>query len=177
MMKYSFLELFGASLLVFGWLVFGANTIGNYLVPEAKAVASGEFTSDKPMKAAAKGTSAPSVSALTLLASANADGGKKAFKKCKSCHSTAKGGKNKVGPNLWGVVGKAKASAAGFKYSGALKGLGGNWTFQDLDAFLTKPKAFAKGTKMTFAGVKKPADRAALLIFLRSLSYSPQPLP
>ncbi|MGY9014945.1 MAG: c-type cytochrome [Rhodospirillales bacterium] len=176
-MKYSLLELFGASLLVFGWLVFGANTLGNYLVPEAKAVAStGEYAAAKP-KADVAGKQMASVNALTLIASASADRGKKAFKKCQSCHTTEKGGKNKVGPNLWGVVGKAKASTTGFKYSGALKGLGGNWTFADLDAFLTKPKAFAKGTKMTFGGVKKPEDRAALLALLRSLSASPQPLP
>ena len=176
-MKYSFLELFGASILVFGWLVFGANMIGNHLVPEAKGVASGQFAAAKPTKDTAKGKPAAAVDALTLLASASADGGKKAFKKCKSCHTTKNGGKNKVGPNLWEIVGKAKASTAGFKYSGALKGLGGKWSYQDLDAFLTKPKAFAKGTKMTFSGVKKPADRAALLVFLRSLSGSPQPLP
>ena len=176
-MKYSFLELFGASLLVFGWLVFGANTLGNYLVPEAKAVASaGEYAVAKPKDVVASKKIA-SVNALTLIASSDTASGKKAFKKCQSCHTIGKGGKNKVGPNLWGVVGKAKASSAGFKYSSALKGLGGNWTFKDLDAFLTKPKAFAKGTKMTYAGVKKPEDRAALLAFLRSLSASPQPLP
>jgi cytochrome c len=175
-MKYSFLELFGASLLVFGWLVFGANTLGNYLVPEVKAVASNEYAATQPATKTATEPMA-AVNALTLIASANIDRGKKVFKKCQSCHTTENGGKNKVGPNLWGVVGKAKANVAGFKYSGALKGLGGNWTFQDLDAFLTKPKAFAKGTKMTFAGVKKPEDRAAVLAFLRSLSASPQPLP
>ena len=87
-MKYSFLELFGASLLVFGWLVFGANTLGNYLVPEAKAVAStGEYAAAKP-KAEAAGKQMASVNALTLIASASADRGKKAFKKCQSCHTT-----------------------------------------------------------------------------------------
>lgn len=175
-MKYSFLELFGASLLVFGWLVFGANFIGNQMVPEAKAVALNEYAaSTSKEKIAEKPTVI--VNALTLVAAANADVGKKVFKKCQSCHTVDEGGKNKVGPNLWGIVGNGKATRTGFKYSGALKELGGKWTFADLDAFLTKPKAFAKGTKMTFGGVKKPEDRAALLAYLRSLSSTPKPLP
>jgi cytochrome c len=88
-----------------------------------------------------------------------------------------KGGRHKVGPNLWDVVGRAKAGAGGYKFSRALAGLGGAWTFEDLDAYLAKPKAFAPGTKMTFNGVKKAADRAAVILYLRSLSDSPKPLP
>ena len=114
---------------------------------------------------------------LALLASADAGDGKKIFKKCKACHTADKGGAHKVGPNLWNVVGRAKAGAAGYKFSGVLAGLGGAWTFADLDAFLAKPKAFAPGTKMTFNGVKKAADRAAVIAYLRSLSDSPKPLP
>ncbi len=111
-----------------------------------------------------------------MLASADAGAGAKVFKKCKACHTADKGGKNKVGPNLWDIVGKAKA-AAGFKFSGALKGLGGTWTYKDLDGFLADPKGFAKGTKMGFAGVKKPKARAHLIAYLRSLSDQPKPLP
>ena len=107
----------------------------------------------------------------------DAAAGKKVFKKCKSCHTVAKGGKNTVGPNLWDVVGKAKASTAGFAYSGVLKEKGGDWTYADLDAFLLSPKGFAKGTKMSFAGLKKTGDRAAVIAYLRSLSDSPKPLP
>jgi len=112
-----------------------------------------------------------------LLASADAGDGKKIFRKCKACHTADKGGRHKVGPNLWDVVGRAKAGAGGYRFSGVLAGLGGTWTFADLDAFLARPKAFAPGTKMTFRGVKKAADRAALIAYLRSLSDSPKPLP
>lgn len=112
-----------------------------------------------------------------LLAGADAEAGAKLSKKCSSCHSFDKGGKNKVGPNLWDIVGKAVASGEGFKYSGALSDLGGEWTYDSLNAFLTRPKDFAPGTKMSFAGLKSADDRANLIAFLRSRSDDPKPLP
>lgn len=102
--------------------------------------------------------------------------GKKLFKKCKSCHTINRGGKKKVGPNLYGVVGRSVATADGFKYSKALTNFGGEWTLERLDTFLKKPKVAVKGTKMSFAGLKKPADRVNLIAFLNMQSDTPDVL-
>lgn len=112
-----------------------------------------------------------------LLASADQDAGAKVSKKCAACHSFDKGGPNKVGPNLWDVVGRTVASHDGFSYSGALTDVGGDWSYDKLNTFLTKPKDFAPGTKMSFAGLKSAEDRANIIAFLRSLSDDPKPLP
>lgn len=114
---------------------------------------------------------------LAMLAGADLERGKKIFKKCTSCHTADKGAPNKVGPALYGIIGNDIATASGFKYSGALEGLPGNWTYADLNKFLFKPKAFAKGTKMGFAGLKKAKDRAAVIAYLRSMDDAPEPLP
>lgn len=100
----------------------------------------------------------------------DAAAGKKVFNKCKACHNAEAGAKNKVGPNLWGIIGKEKGTTEGFKYSEAITGLGGTWTAEDLDAFLTNPKDFAPGTKMAFGGLKNGADRANLIAWLTQQS-------
>jgi cytochrome c len=112
-----------------------------------------------------------------LLASADIEAGKKIFKKCQSCHNAEKGGANKTGPALYGVVGNDVASHEGFKYSSALEGVSGNWTYDALNNFLYNPKGYVKGTKMVFAGLKKTADRAAVIAYLRAQDDSPEPLP
>ena len=112
-----------------------------------------------------------------LLVKASADGGKSVFKKCLTCHTPVKDGKNGTGPNLWGVVGADKASKAGFAYSGAAKEKSGKWTWQDLALFIHNPKGFMPGTKMAFAGVKDEAEIADVLAYLRTLSDSPAALP
>jgi len=108
---------------------------------------------------------------------ATAAAGESVFKKCKTCHTPNEGGKNAVGPNLWGVVGREKASHEGFNYSKALKEKGGKWDFDALAHFIHDPKGWARGTKMAFAGVKDTNDLANVLVYLRSLSSSPAPLP
>lgn len=111
-----------------------------------------------------------------LLASANADRGKTIARKCQTCHDLSKGRKVKIGPPLWGIVGMKKGEGS-FAFSDALKKLGGVWDYASLNAFIHDPKAVAPGTKMSFPGVKNDKDRAALILYLRSLSDNPAPLP
>jgi len=110
---------------------------------------------------------APTVDFATVLASADAAKGEKVFSKCKACHKVD--GNNATGPHLDGVVGRAVASVAGFNYDDALKGLGGDWTPDHLQQFLTSPKTYAPGTKMSFAGLPKVEDRANLIAYLETL--------
>ena len=112
-----------------------------------------------------------------LLASATVERGEAAAKPCATCHTFKKGGANGQGPNLYGVVGRPKASEAGFNYSDAMKAKGGEWTIEDLNKFLTSPKDFVSGTKMTFAGFARGSQRAEVITYLNSLADNPKPLP
>ncbi len=195
-MKFSFLEKLGGSILITAWLIWGSLMLADMLVepdesaadafraPTEAAVAEAKPAAETKSVAEAQPVAAPATvpdaaegGLAALLAAASADAGQKVFKKCKACHTTAKGGKNKVGPNLWDIVGRARAAAEKFKYSSVLKGMGGEWSYADLDAFFTAPKKFAPGNKMPFKGLKKAGDRAALIAYLRSFSDSPKPLP
>ncbi|MFW0777736.1 MAG: c-type cytochrome [Rickettsiales bacterium] len=105
-----------------------------------------------------------------FMATADAAAGEKLLKKCTACHTFDNGGKHGVGPNQWKIVGRAIASASGYSYSDALNAMKGKtWGEQELSEFLTKPKAFAPGNKMAFAGIKKPQDRANLIAYLKTL--------
>jgi cytochrome c len=114
----------------------------------------------------------------TLLAEADASRGETLFAKCMSCHTVNPGGASGIGPNLHGIIGQPVAQAPGFAFSSALKEVGGTWTFEQMDEWLRSPKAFAPGTKMTFAGMSKPEERAAMLAYLNSQgSNLPLPAP
>lgn len=149
---------------------------------ESSAEEKGVGSAGAPAAAATAGAAGAAGAAATgadvdkMVAAADPAEGEKVFRKCQACHSADKGGPNKVGPHLYDVVGRPKASVADFNYSSALKGLSGEWTDDALFQFLESPKAYASGTKMTFAGLSKSEDRAAVIAYLRSHSDNPPPL-
>ena len=112
-----------------------------------------------------------------LLAAANVEAGKKQANKCAACHTFDKGGKSKLGPPLWDIVSRNKAAVDEFKYSPAMVKKEGTWNYESLNIFIVKPRSYVPGTKMVFAGIRKPSDRANLIAYLRSLSDQPKPLP
>ena len=103
--------------------------------------------------------------------------GEKVFKKCAACHSIVKGGKNNIGPALYNVVGRQIGVINDYKYSKALSSYGKDWTFEELNGYLTKPAKWIKGTKMAFAGLRKEKDRASVILYLNQNSDNPLPLP
>ena len=113
---------------------------------------------------------------MALLASANVADGEKIFKKCVACHSITKEGGNKIGPALWGVLGRQAGSVSDYKYSKAMAAHGKLWSFEEMNGFLTKPKNWIKGTKMSFVGLKSEKDRAAVILYMNEKTDSPLPL-
>ena len=113
---------------------------------------------------------------MALFVSTSASDGAKVFKKCAACHSISKGGGNKIGPALWGVMGRNAGAIADYKYSKAMAAHKQKWTFDEMNGFLIKPKDWIKGTKMSFAGLKNAKDRAAVILYMNENSDSPLPL-
>ena len=168
-----------AGVLMAGLLVMAGIKLGEVLVPH------GDLESNAyPIEVAdtATGSEAQAAPAgpepiLALLASADLAAGEKLAKKCAACHVFEAGGANKTGPALWNIVNSDKGQAAGFGYSEALSGFGGAWDYSSLNQFLYKPKAYISGTKMNFAGLKKPQDRANLIAWMRVMADTPTALP
>ena len=113
----------------------------------------------------------------SLMALGDVTSGEKIFKKCAACHSINKGGKNKIGPALYNVVGRAVGGVNDYKYSKTLASYGKEWTFEELNGFLQKPSSYLKGTKMSYAGLRKEKDRASVIKYLNQNSDSPKLLP
>lgn len=134
-----------------------------YPIPGVAAEGEGGAEADKPIE--------------FYLASADVAKGEQAFKKCTACHTIDKGAANGLGPNLWGVIGEPVGKGHGFAFSPALSGKGGTWDWSTMSEWLANPKKFAPGTKMTFAGLGNPEERANVIAFLNSKSDSPRPLP
>jgi cytochrome c len=164
-----------------GWVLFaGVVALG------ASIVAGEAFHSERPEKMGypiegveVEGESAEAAKPIEFyLASADPAKGEQVFKKCAACHNADNGGANALGPNLWGVLGEPIGKGAhGFAFSDALAGKGGNWDWNTLSEWLSNPKKFAPGTKMTFAGLSNPEDRANVIAFLNAHSAAPRPMP
>ena len=164
-------------LIMVAWLLLIVDFVGDQIIPPMVPVVSKASADSVPAAQDKNKPLVPEEPLNVLLAAANVDKGKKVAKKCVACHSFENGGKNKVGPNLYDIMGKDRAKVPGFAYSNAIKSMGGKWGFEDMNAFLKKPKKFMPGTKMSFSGLKKPGDRAAMILYLRSFSDSPVILP
>jgi len=112
-----------------------------------------------------------------LLAMGDVAHGEKVFKKCSACHMIAADGKNMIGPNLWGVIGRKAGAIDDYKYSKAMLAYAKEWTFEEMNSYLIKPQAYVKGTKMAFAGLRKEKDRASVILYMNSKSENPKPTP
>ena len=167
-----------AAILITVLIVFGIGKISDILYDVKKPDVQGYKVEVNVDSTIAKQASADSqVNIAALLALGTTEQGKKVFKKCAACHSIKQGGKNKIGPALYSVVGRMVGGVSDYKYSKALVSYGKEWSFEELNGFLLKPSSWIKGNKMGFAGLKKDEDRASVILYMNENSDNPKPLP
>ena len=161
-------------------LVLGINKIADVIFyvekPEKSLQVASVTTVASSTTAETSAENLESGNIMALFASTSTAEGAKVFKKCAVCHSIAQGGGNKIGPALWGVLGRQAGSISDYKYSKAMLERGKPWSFEEMNGFLTKPKEWVKGTKMSFAGLKNAKDRAAVILYMNENTDSPLPL-
>ena len=162
-------------------LVLGINKVADVIFyvekPEKSAYQVATTTTVTCATSAETGSvSSESGNIMALFASTSVAEGAKVFKKCAACHSIAEDGGNKIGPALWGVLGRPAGTIPNYKYSKAMAAHGKNWSFEEMNGFLIKPKDWIKGTKMSFVGLKKAKERAAVILYMNENTNSPLPL-
>ena len=169
-----------AAILMVALLVIGIGKISNVIFYVEKPKTPGYAVEVEQVANTSTSTENVAVEKIdisSLMAMGDAAAGKKIFKKCAACHSITKGGKNKIGPALYNVVGRKVGDVTDYKYSKALAAYDKEWNFEELNGFLIKPAKYIKGTKMAYAGLKKEKDRASIIKYLNQNSDSPLPLP
>ena len=166
-----------AALIVVFLLVFGIGKISDIVFYVEKPTSSAYKVEMTAATSSKDSDSVQSVDISALLALGTVDHGQKVFKKCSACHSIKKGGRNNIGPALYGVLGRNMGAVEAYKYSKALLAFGKDWTFEEMNNFLIKPTSYIKGTKMAFAGLKKEKDRASVILYMNANSDSPLDLP
>ena len=169
-----------AAVLLVALLVIGIGKIADivFYVEKPKTVGyKVEVAEDSNANQDAKTSEIEEIDISVLLAMGNVEHGEKVFKKCSACHLVNKGGENKIGPALYGVIGRKVASKQDYKYSKAMAAYDKDWTFEEMNGYLKKPQSYIKGTKMAFAGLRKEKDRASVILYLNQNSDNPLPLP
>ena len=169
-----------AAILMVALLVIGIGKLSDVIFHVEKPETPGysiEVDTATTVSTTESSTEKDKIDIAALMAIGDIAHGEKVFKKCAACHSIVKGGKNAIGPALYNVVGRKVGAVEDYKYSKALAAYDKEWTFEELNGYLTKPAKWIKGTKMAFAGLRKEKDRASVILYLNQNSDNPLPLP